>query len=67
MNHAYNDDYIIIRRKLKKGWSSHIFIPINRPYFALPKTSNSNWAVYVFPTDKEMYWNTKQVSYPKSE
>ncbi|MEM2916449.1 MAG: hypothetical protein QXT19_03785 [Candidatus Woesearchaeota archaeon] len=68
MNYAYSEDAIIIRRELRNGWSSHVFIPINqRPYFVMPKTSKGKWAIYVFPTDKEMYWNTKQVSYPKSE
>ncbi|MEM4254242.1 MAG: hypothetical protein QXR48_02535 [Candidatus Woesearchaeota archaeon] len=68
MNYYYIDDNIIIRRKLRNGWSSHTFVPINqRPYFVLPKTSKSKWAVYLFPTDKEMYWSTKQISYPKDK
>ncbi len=64
MNYSPTYDYVIIRRQLKGGWSSFNYVP-KKQTLIIRQGTIGNCAVYIFPTNNEMYRNTCQISYPK--
>jgi hypothetical protein len=66
MEYLHRDGYLLIRRRLKNGYSSFSFIP-KMQYLTIRKGVSGRTAIYLFPTTNELYRNTRQISYPKGE
>jgi hypothetical protein len=66
MEYLHSDNEAIFRCKTRGGWHSFFFIP-KKQDLVIRKGYSGDYAVYFSPTTNEMYRNTQQVSYPKSE
>ncbi len=66
MEYLLREGCLLIRQQLNKRWSSFSFIPTTQ-YITIRKGFTGSYAVYLFPTTREMYKNTRQISYPRRE